>query len=168
LPELDYTETVADGKGLYWARISTSESLKAGTLIQFLGLIWTNQNFLKLYWNEVDNARYLPTGKTDWYEIIELATRHVADDLNIRQLIDYELQVKDINDLGRITALKALTLILLPMRTSETLVRLYEDFEEMYQKASKKRLKGIDTDQSETLSSSEKKPSVSNSVIRRT
>ena len=113
---------------------------------------------MKVKWPEVDNVAYLPTGKSDWYELIEMSTCDVADDLNINNIIDYELQAKDINELAKLTALKTLVNILIPMRSSETLDKMRQDFKDEYDKLLKKRLKSIDSDQNEKIDDKEARP----------
>jgi hypothetical protein len=157
-PETTYNETQADGLGLYWIRIKSSQTLTITTKLKWLGLIWTDQSYMKIKWPDVDNSRYLPTGKTDWFEMIELSTGDVADDLNIQNIIDYELQAKDIEELSKLTALKTMVNILIPMRSSETLSEMRKDFEAQYSALLKKRLKAIDTDGNETIDKKESLP----------
>lgn len=166
VPELPYNQDAIDGYGYYWIRIKSSQVLTAGTAIEWLGLIWTSQDYMKVKWPEVDSSNYLPTGKTDWYELIEMSTGDVADDLNIANVIDYELQAKDINEMAKLTALKTMINILIPMTSSDTLRQMKEDFEKDYTNLLKKRLKGIDQDQDETLKKEEKQP-MSNARIQR-
>ena len=157
-PELPYGTNSRDDLGFFWVRLKASATLTATTKLKWLGLIWTTQDYMKIKWPEVDNAAYLPTGKSDWYELIEMSTGDVADDLNINNIIDYELQAKDINELAKLTALKTLVNILIPMRSSETLDKMRQDFKEEYDKLLKKRLKSIDSDQNEKIDDKEARP----------
>ena len=165
-PELPYGTTSNDGHGFYWVRISASETLTIGMAIKWLGVIWTNQEFLLGRWSEVLDSDYLPNGKTDWYEMIELSTRDVADDLNIQNIIDYEMQAKDISELANLTALKTLVNILLPFRSSEALTEMRKEFKDQYTKALGVRLKCIDSDKDEKISNEEAEP-ISNARILR-
>lgn len=157
-PELPYSVTPKDDLGYFWVRIKSSSTLKVTTKLKWLGLLWTNQDFMAIKWPDVASTRYLPTGKTDWYELIEMSTGDVADDLNINNIIDYELQVKDIDELGKLTALKTMINILIPMRASTTLNEMRQDFQNEYDKLLKKRLKFIDTDQDEKIDTKESGP----------
>jgi len=166
VPELPYNTQSGDGNGFYWIRISASETLTVGMAIKWFGLIWTNQEFLLSRWAEVLSDDYLPTGKTDWYEMIELSTRDVADDLNIQNVIDYEMQAKDISELANLTALKTLVNILLPFRSSEALTEMRKDFKTQYTKALAVRLKYIDTNKDEKISESEAAPMSNTRILR--
>ena len=166
LPELPYNENSGDGKGYYWIRIKSSATLKVTTALKWLGLIWTSQDYMKVKWPEVDSTNYLPTGKTDWYELIEMSTGDVADDLNIANVIDYELQATDIDEMAKLTALKTMINILIPMTSSETLRMMKNDFELEYQKLLKKRLKGIDQNQDGKVDSDENRPMSNSRIIR--
>ncbi len=165
LPELPYNSPTGDGQGFYWVEITSSQNLN-NALIRWLGVIWTSQSFLTERWAEVISDNYLPTGKTDWYEVIEMSTKDVANDLNISNLIDYELQAKDISELANMTALKTLINILLPFRSSETLREMREEFKELYITAKRVRLKSIDMDKDEKISSSEKLPFTNTRIMR--
>jgi hypothetical protein len=157
-PQLPYGTDSRDDLGFFWVRVKSSATLTATTKLRWLGLIWTNQDYMKVKWPEVDNTAYLPTGKSDWYELIEMSTGDVADDLNINNIVDYELQAKDINEMAKLTALKTLVNILIPMRSSETLDKMRQDFKDEYDKLLKKRFKSIDLDRDEKINSKESDP----------
>jgi hypothetical protein len=157
-PELPYDLTPRDDLGYFWVRIKSDATLSATTKLKWLGLIWTSQEYMAIKWPEVGNSAYLPTGKSDWYELIEMSTGDVADDLNINNIIDYELQAKDINEMAKLTALKTLVNILTPMRSSESLDKMRTDFKEQYDKLLKKRFTSIDSDQNERIDDKESMP----------
>ncbi len=165
LPELAEDSSTGDGYGKYWIEITSSQDLFDG-LIDWIGTIWTNEDYLKIRWPEVCHENYLPTGKTNWYELIEMSTKDVADDLNIKNIIDYELQAKDIDELANMTALKTLINILLPFRSSESMREMREQFIELYNRAKTVRLKGIDTNKDEKLDIEEKKVMGNVRIIR--
>lgn len=167
MPELPYNESSGDHKGHYWVRISSSVQMSAGTTLRWLGLIWTTQAYMEVKWPEVATSTYLPTGKTDWYELIEMSTGDVADDLNINHIVDYEMQAKDVDELAKLTALKTMVNILIPMTSSETLRIMKEDFQRDYNRLLGKRLKGIDHNKDEKISDKEADPMV-NTRMRRT
>lgn len=166
LPELPYGSSAYDGIGYYWIRIRATDTLKLTTNIKWLGMLWTNQEYIRNRWQEFDSPNFLPIGKTDWYEVIEMSTGDVGDDLNISNIIDYELQIKDIDEVAKLTALKTLINILIPMTSSETLKLMKSDFEAQYIKLLGKRLKNIDRDQDEKIGSNESIP-ISNTRIMR-
>lgn len=157
-PELPYGTNSRDDLGYFWIRIKASSTLTATAKTKWIGLIWTSQEYMKVKWPEVDNVAYLPSGKSDWYELIEMSTGDVADDLNINNIADYELQAKDINEMAKLTALKTLVNILIPMRSSDTLDKMRQDFKEEYDKLLKKRFRSIDQDQNEKIDSKESQP----------
>jgi len=166
VPDLEPNETSADGKGLFWIRIKSSVSLSVTTSLKWIGLLWTSQDYMKVKWPEVDSPAYLPTGKTDWYELIEMSTGDVFDDLNLNNVLNYELQAKDIDEMAKLTALKTMINILIPMTHSETLMKMKADFEADYTKLLRKRISSIDQNEDEVLSNEEKQP-LSNSRLFR-
>ncbi len=168
-PELPTGQTNAKShpRSLFWIRIKSSASLNALTSLRWLGMIWTSQEHLLARWAAVLNSKYLPDGQTDWYPLIEISTRDVYEDLELQNIIDYELQAKDIDELANMTGLKTLVNILLPMRSNEDLSRMREDWNELYIKAVRKRLKSNDRNQDEKLSEDEKKTTVSQTRIIR-
>jgi hypothetical protein len=165
-PELEWGTNPRDDLGYFWVRIKSNSTLTLTTKLQWLGTIWTTEDYMKVKWPEVTSSQYLPTGKADWYELIEMSTGDVADDLNINNVIDYELQAKDINELAKLTALKTLINILIPLRSSETLDKIRADFEAQYQRLLGKRFKSIDQNKDEKLSQSEKDVYSSLRIIR--
>ena len=166
LPELPYDVSAADGQGYYWVRIKSTVTLDIATQIKWLGLIWTSEDFLTDRWAEVITDRYLPTGKTDWYEVIEMSTKDVVDDLGISNIIEYELQAKDIDEMAKLTALKTLVNILIPLSGVENLRIMKEEWRTEYNKLLKKRFKGIDTNKNEKIDKKEEGP-LTNGRIKR-
>lgn len=154
-PELPYGTNPRDDLGYFWIRIKSNATLTVTTKLKWLGMIWTTQDYMKVKWPEVDNVAYLPTGKNDWYELIEMSTGDVADDLNINNVIDYELQAKDINEMAKLTALKTMVNILIPMKSSETLDKMRLDFKDQYDRLLRKRFTNIDSDKDEKIDSQE-------------
>lgn len=96
-----------------------------------------------------------------------MSTRDVGNDLNIQNLIDYELQVKDINEMANITALKTLINILCPLTASATLKQMRDDFIDQYNQAIRVRFKKIDTDGDEKINERESGPVYNTVFVRR-
>lgn len=166
LPELPYNSATGDGYGFYWTEWSVSADLSAGTAIKWFGMIWTSQDYMLVRWPEVLSSRFLPEGESDWYELIEMSTGDVADDLEVSNIIDYEMQAKDINELAELTALKTLINILLPMVSSESLRKMREDFQEMYNTKLKARIRAIDKNKNEKIDQKEGEDLGSSMIIR--
>lgn len=170
VPELPEGQTnpIGHPDTLYWIRIKSSASLDAGTLLRWIGVIWTSQALLKGRWDSVLSDKYLPDGETDWYKLIEISTGDVAEDLNIQNVIDYELQAKDINELSNLATLKTLVNILLPFRSVRHLQEMRDEWEKMYQKGLRKRLRSIDKNKDEKLDQQEKTVPLTSSRLIRT
>jgi len=166
LPELPDGVASGDGNGLYWLRLKSSAELNSATAIDWLGLIWTHERMLLTRWSECTNSKYLPTGQTHWYKEIEMSTKDVADDLKIQELIDYEMQVKDFDEISDLTTLKTLINILYPMRSSPDLNALRKDFEELYTNKIRTKIKGIDHNKDEKLSTQEQTSAIVSRIKR--
>ncbi len=98
--------------------------------------------------------------------MIELSTKDVADDLNVLNIIDYELMAKDISEMAHLAALKTLVNILLPLRASETLSKLYDQFKDDYADKLKVRIASIDSNEDEKINEQEKKPIFNTRIMR--
>ena len=166
IPELPYDVNSGDGNGYYWMRLKSSANFKALTELDWLGMIWSQERLLKSRWQAVLSSKYLPTNQTHWYKEIELATKDVADDLKIQNLIDYEMQCKDYEELSQLATLKTLINILLPLRASDDLNEMRKDFEKLYTTKLSVKIKGIDTDKDEALNETEQQGGVSGRIMR--
>ena len=151
LPEIDATSK--DGRGYYYIRIGFSINISA--VVEWLGLLWTNQDYMAQRWPEVISARFLPVGKDHWYELIEISTGDVGKDLEYSNILEYELQAKDIGEMAELTALKTLINILIPLVANETYRKMKEYFEQLYDIARKARLRSIDTNNDEKINVNE-------------
>lgn len=165
IPELEPTVTAKDGEGNYYIRIGASAELLAD--IEWLGMIWTNQDYMAVRWPEVIKERFLPTGKTNWYELIEMTTSDVGKDLERSNIIQYEMQAKDIGQLADLTSLKCLINILTPLVSNEKYRNMREDFQMLYNTAKKANIIKIDENNNEEIDQEEKEIPNSFRMVRR-
>lgn len=105
---------------LYWIEVTTDADFSAGTTIQSVMNLYSDDILLRAYYPElVDDPRYLPPGRTDFLEQHLAAHDMVALRLQQRRLIDDESQIIDINEVA-IAAVHAVAWILLrPIATSD-------------------------------------------------
>ena len=165
LPELDEDSSTGDGYGYYFIRISFTIDIDVD--IDWIGLLWTNEDYMAQRWPEVISSRYFPSGKTDWYELIEVSTGDVAKDLEYGNMIEYELQAKDISQMAELTALKTLINILIPLVANETYRKMKEYFEKLYDIAKKAKIDKIDDNKDEKLDTNENNRFNSFRIVRR-
>ena len=87
-----------DDVELFWAEITVSADLSAGTELQSLLNLYCDQELLSAYYPElVSDSRYLPTGQTDFIKQIFAATELVNERLIQDGLIVDESQLIDLN-----------------------------------------------------------------------
>lgn len=165
IPELKPDVTAADGEGYYYIRIGFSTPISA--IVEWLGMLWTNQEYMTVRWPEVTKERFLPSNKTHWYELIEMTTGDVGRDLERSNIIEYELQAKDIGELADLTALKCLINILTPLVSNEKYREMREEFRELYNIAKKANIRKIDLNKNETIEKDEEEIPNSFRMVRR-
>jgi len=81
-------ETGVSDTELYWAQFTVSVHLHADTTLQSVTNIFTDAPLLRTYYPElVSDTRFLPSGRTDFYEQFDAASKLVAVRLEQKKLI---------------------------------------------------------------------------------
>ncbi len=163
VPEL--SGSIGDGYGYYWIKIDFSIAINA--TVEWLGMIWTNEEYMSTRWPEVTSARFLPEGKTNWYELIEMTTSDVGRELEYDNILEYEMQAKDIGQLADLTALKCLINILTPLISNSQFREMREEFQKLYNTAKKARIRSVDKNKNEKIEKAEVESSNSFRMVRR-
>ncbi len=151
LPQI--SGVTGDGYGYYYIKIEFSITINA--VVEWLGMLWTNENYMATRWPEVVSGRFLPTGKTNWYELIEMTTSDVGRELEYDNIIAYELQAKDVGQIADLTALKCLINILTPLISNVQYREMREEFQQLYNTAKKARIRKIDANMDEKIEKKE-------------
>lgn len=91
--------TPIDDVELYWVRIVTGANFSSGTTLQSVLNLFCDDSLLRQYYPElVNDARYKPSGRTDWTEQYHAAKDLVVDQLKKDDLIREEAEVLDPNE----------------------------------------------------------------------
>lgn len=116
---------------LFYVRVSISADLSAGTALQSVLSLYSDDALLRRYYPElVSDSRYLPPGRTNFLEQHLAAKEKVVLRLKQRRVIDDESQIVDINEVG-IAAMYQAVLIILTFidQDEEVLARTRAAFE---------------------------------------
>ena len=98
---VEYAQSPLSDKELYWIEVTVNDSLDAGTKLQSVLNLFSDDDLVRSYYPElISDARYLPPGRDDFIE------QHVAaKDLTVLRLkqdglIEHEGQIIDINEVA--------------------------------------------------------------------
>lgn len=107
------TVSPIDDVELYYVRFSVSADLSAGTSLNSVLNLYSDDGTLRRYYPElVSDSRYLPPGRTDFLEQHLAAKDKVVLKLKQRRVIDDESQIVDINEVGVAAMYAAVKIIL--------------------------------------------------------
>lgn len=110
---------------LYWIRISVSADLSAGTTLQSVLNLFSDDNTLRSYWPElITDTRFLPTGRTDFLEQHNEAKEMVVEKMKQRHVISEESQILDLNEVYVAATHAAAYIILNPIARTDEMVDL--------------------------------------------
>lgn len=150
---------------LYYVRFSVSADLSAGTSLQSVLNLYSDDSLLRRYYPElVSDTRYLPPGRTNFLEQHLAAKDRVVLRLKQRRVIDDESQIVDINEVS-IAAMYAAVLIILSYidQDEEVLARTRANFEREIDDLSK----SIDANKDGIVTDNERQDMGFGSVVRR-
>lgn len=112
---------------LYWIRVKVSANLSAGTQLQALLNLFSDDVLLRAYYPEiVDDSRYLPPGRTDFIEQHKAAKDLVVLRLTQMKSIEKESQIIEVNEVAVAATHACAYLILNPIAVDES-TRLRRD-----------------------------------------
>jgi hypothetical protein len=107
------TVTPIDDVELYYVRFSVSADLSAGTTLQSVLNLYSDDGLLRRYYPElVSDSRYLPPGRSNFLEQHLAAKDKVVLKLKQRRVIDDEAQIVDINEVSIAAMYAAVKIIL--------------------------------------------------------
>jgi hypothetical protein len=108
------------GVELYWIRLSPSNGFSAGTQVQAIVNLFSDDSLLRAYYPElITNTQYLPTGRTNFLDQHLAAKDLVVLRMKQRQLIDDESQIIDLNEVAIGAVHACAWLIVNPIAVSE-------------------------------------------------
>lgn len=143
---------------LYWIKIETNTNLTAGTTLQAVLNLFCDATLLREYYPElVADTRYLPTGRSDFFEQLNAGKNLVVQELIKLSIIRDESQILDVSELGIATAHASAYCILngIPNPTEETVDRKKKMLEDMNVWISRSR-HSFDLDNSGEIDEAEK------------
>lgn len=148
------TETEFD---LYWIRITTDANLDAGTQIQSILNLFTDDDFVRIYYPElISDARYIPEGRTDLMDIHVGARNLIVTRMKQLKKIKDESELIDINQVA-IAAAHAFAVVLLkPIAVSEDNRQLLSDAKEDLASELSRTNLHVDSDNDGRISEAEK------------
>lgn len=161
--------TPVDDKKLYWVRIQTDTTFSAGTELEAVVNLFSDDNDLRGYYPEIANdTRFFPSGRTDFLEQHRLAKEDVIRRLMQRNTIKHEGQIIDINAVNAAAVHACAYNILAPIATSEAMIQLRDQAKQRFDEEISELSLKVDTDDDGTLSEVERREDVTQiKVVRR-
>lgn len=143
---------------LYWVRVSVSGSLSAGTTLQAVLNLFSDDTLLRTYYPELlSDSRYLPPNRTTFLEQHEAAKNLVVLRLQQKRGIETESQILDINEVS-IAAVHACAYIILnPIATNEETRQRADDAFKAFNNELDLVRTSFDTDDTGTINTIEEK-----------
>ena len=158
-------QTPVTDREIYWVRLSVSADLSAGTTLQSLTNLYSDDSLLRIYYPEiVSDGRYLPSGRTDFLEQHRAAKDLCVLRLKQRRVIDDESQIIDINPIA-VAAVHACALSIL--RPIEQDGEFIDRVEAAFNQEINRLDFGVDKDNSGIVSEAERKNVGYTDIIRR-
>ena len=154
LPD-DWEKSTVNSKELYWIKI-TDANATTGFKIDTIKNLFADDSMVEDYLPNL--TRYLPSGKSDFLYLHELAKNEIMDDLKAGSRIDYEDQVKDdsLVVLQQLGCYKFLELLLLPMIEDDSIRIMQQNFSSMYLKRLDNIRLSVDTNKDNKVSDAER------------
>jgi hypothetical protein len=142
---------------LFWIRVSVDLDLDAGTSLQSVLNLFSDDDSLRLYYPElVNDTRFLPQDRTDYLDQHVAAKDLVVLKLKQRRLIKDERQILDINEVFTAATHACAYLILHPVATSETIIELAERALKAFENEVSQLALSVDQSDDGTLSEAER------------
>lgn len=161
-----YTSTSGEDSKLYWAEITVSADLDAGTAVQSIINIYSDDEMLKVYYPDiVDDSRYLPPGQTDFLRQHQAAKDLIVLRLRQRRVITQEDQVIDRFEYAEAGVHGAARIILMPIEPVDSPILARAEM--AFQNEVNQLVKSIDANRDGKVSDEEKYNYSYTSVVRR-
>ncbi len=127
-------QTPVDDVALYWIEITTDTTFSVGTTLQSVITLFSDDEMLRIFYPElINDATYLPAGRTDFLEQHNAARIKVLRRLKQRNKIQDDEQIIDVNEVAEASVHCAAWMILNPIARSESDQELrdeaFENFE---------------------------------------
>lgn len=142
---------------LFWVRITTGTSLDSGTEVQAILNLLSDDFLMRTWYPEfISDDRYLPEGRTDFYEQYDAAKNLVVQELIRMNAISKESEILDIAELGVAATHAAAYCIMsgIPNKTEAQIATRDKMFEDMIFWVQKAKT-SFDTDDSGAIEVSE-------------
>jgi hypothetical protein len=110
---------------LYWIRIKTDTNFSAGTELQSVLNLFSDDELVRpLYPEIITDSRFLPPGRTDFLEQHQQAKARVIRRLNQKGILKDESQIIDINQVSEAAVHAFADIVLSPIATSDNLIEI--------------------------------------------
>lgn len=158
---------------LYWVKVTVSANLSAGTEVQAVENLFSDDDLLRQYWPEVvSDSRFKPIDATgfaaiNFYEQHRAAKDMVVLRLKQRKMIDFESQIIDINSVAMAAVHACAWVILNPIATSDDIKELASRARAAFDEEISQVSFSIDKNEDGIVSDSERRSIVATSVVRR-
>lgn len=146
---------------MYWAEITVSSDLSAGTTLQSVLNIFCDDDSFEPYYPDIFNdPQYLPVGKTNFISQYILAKDMVVNRLRKDGLIKKESQIIDINEVAAAAVHATAYIILSPIAQEEGDVQRAKDSESKFVAELNRIPLSLDHDETGVIEEDEKNLSV--------
>lgn len=142
---------------LYWIQIKVSADLSAGTALQsVLNLFSDDESVRALYPEFITDARFLPPGRTNFLSQHLEAKNRVVRRMIQKRLIQEESQVIDINEVAEAAIHAFVDIILTPIATSDDMTLILQRARDTFESELSQVRLGLDLDKSGKVSDAER------------
>ena len=142
---------------LFWIRVKVSGALSAGTSLQSILNLFTDDDFVRIYYPElITDTRYRPSGRTDLMDIHVGARNLVVTRMKQLGKIQDESEIIDINQVAIAGAHAFAVTLLKPIAVSEDNRQILEDAKEDLASEISRTFLQVDSDLDGRISEPEK------------
>lgn len=157
-------ESLTTKQELFWIRIKLSADASAGTSIQAIKTLLSDDRLMEVAFPEI--LRYLPNGETSFLKQHELAKDAIVNYLIVKGLISYEEQLKNPEDWMLAATYKCIELVLAPIAGNPELAAVKNDMATKAKDHMLMSAASIDTNKNQVLDSAEKKENKEPASVR--
>lgn len=149
---------------MYWIKLTRAVTLGVGDpiVIDAIKFLMSDDRSIATIYPEIN--QYLPTGQTDWLKQHELAKDSIIGSLIREGLIQYEEQIKNVEDWLLCASYKAIELVLDPITGDERLDKVKEKMAMNSKIQRRDAAATLDKNKNEVADPSEKEPGWDGSI----
>lgn len=150
-------QTGTEGE-LFWIEISVSADLSAGTSLEAVINIFSDDDLLRGYYPElVSDTRFQPPGRSDLLEQHVAGKNLVVQRMIQKKVIDKESQIIDINPVALAAVHATASIIMAPIAISEAQDKLLDDARSQFERELTQSIYEIDSNSDGVVSDAERR-----------